>query len=218
VDPEPTTGGGGGSDLRSLAIEITAALDYRGKPPGKRLRQTIEDRLTATLAVGWSVYGLAVLLDISGQDVDYPAAVYAHRLDPAELPPTEPVSAPQPFRGGARGPMPSGADYANLTLEDVLGGGRRDPADGGMWERAMGRAQARMAGVGAGTREHRPYSNPTDDSVYDEPWTIPAPLRPPWCGEPDCSEVDRMREVEDANGFKFAKQCEKCHPDRPRAA
>lgn len=235
VAPDVTDGGGGGSDLRSLAVEITAALDYRGKPPGKRLRQTIEDRLTAALAAGWSVDGLAVVLDISGQDVDYPAAVYAHRLDPDELPPTEPVSAPQPFRGGTRGPMPTAADYANATLETVLGDGRRDTADGGLWERAMGRARDKMAvGARGGTdatvagwdavkrelagREHRPYSNPTDDSVYDEPWTVPAPPRPPWCGELECCETDRMRDVEDDRGFKFAKPCEKCHPDRVRAA
>lgn len=226
VAPEVPDGGGGGSDLRSLAIHIADSLDYRGKPPGKRLRQTIEDRLTAALAAGWSVNGLAVVLDIEGQDVDYPAAVYAHRLDPAELPPTEPVSAPQPFRGGVRGDVLTAAEVEALELEDVLSTTRRDTADGGMWERAMARARGgtddRVAGWGAvarelARREHQPYSNPQDDSICDEPWTVPPP-RPSWCGEPECEPIGRMREYVDASGLKRDVPCPRCHPDRARAA
>lgn len=36
---------------------------------------------------------------------------------------------------------------------------------------------------------------------------------PPWCRDPDCSEIDRQREREDKNGFRINYPCPNCHPD-----
>lgn len=35
---------------------------------------------------------------------------------------------------------------------------------------------------------------------------------PPWCRDPDCSEIDRMRDREDANGYSVVVRCKDCHP------
>lgn len=216
-EPEPTDGGGGGSDLRSTAIHVAASLDYEGKPPTRKQRTVIEDRLLVWLEAGWSMEGLVVILDIAGQQVRHAPTVYALRLDPAEMPAPEPLPAPALSRGGARGRVPSAEEYASLTVEEALFGSARPKAPAKSWAEASANVRQRMAGVGGGAREHQPFRNPVDDSVYDEPFW-PTPPKPPWCGDPDCSETDRMREVEDAAGFKFAKQCPACHPDRASAA
>lgn len=33
-----------------------------------------------------------------------------------------------------------------------------------------------------------------------------------WCGDPDCDEVTRTREVEDRGGLKTLRMCGDCHP------
>lgn len=215
-------GGGGGSldDSRSIAAEIAASLDYRGKVPDKRQRKTITDRLTAALGSGWSVDGLAFYLDLGNASVDSPAAVYAHRLKPGVLPDAEPLPAPAAARGGVRGALPSVAEIEALTLEDVFGPARRDTTDGGMWEQATARARARadgtddrVAGWAALSRDlkrqpHQPYS--------DEAWSTPAIAAEaagiPWCGDVECEPIGRTREHIDSNGFKTDHACEKCHP------
>jgi len=224
VAPDTEEGGGGGSldDSRSTAEEIASALDYRGKTPDKRQRRTIADRLTAALASGWTVDGLALYLDLGTAAVDSPAAVYAHRLKPEVLPDAEPLPAPPAARGGVRGRMPTAEEYANLTVEDILGAGRQEAPAGGMWEQATARARARMGGgtdstvagwaavaADLGRREpHRPYTN--------DVWTTPAnPTEAagiPWCGDVECEPIGRMRERIDSNGYKTDHPCTKCHP------
>lgn len=36
---------------------------------------------------------------------------------------------------------------------------------------------------------------------------------PPWCKDPDCSEIDRMRDVETPEGDRLVVRCKQCHPD-----
>jgi hypothetical protein len=241
VESEPTAepdvtdgGGGGGSDLRSIAEHITASLDYQGQVPDKQQQEALVAALVAALAAGWTMQGLAVYLNLGSYQPDNPVGFYLAKLT-RKLPDTVPAPSPAAARGGVRGPVPTAAEYEALTVADVLGDGH--PAGPPItWAEANANAQRRMAGVGArgGTdatvagwdavkrelagREHRPYSNPVDDSVYDEPWTIPAPPRPPWCGDPGCNETDRMRDGVGADGLPHVYRCPECHPNRARAA
>lgn len=54
--------------------------------------------------------------------------------------------------------------------------------------------------------------------------TKPAPqpkhLRalPDWCQHPDCDELTRLRQVEDANGLRSVRPCPECHPNRKDSA
>ncbi|MER6350585.1 hypothetical protein ABT186_01715 [Streptomyces sp. NPDC001634] len=54
--------------------------------------------------------------------------------------------------------------------------------------------------------------------------TKPAPqpthLRPlpDWCQDPDCDELTRLRQVEDANGLRSLRPCPECHPNRKESA
>jgi hypothetical protein len=200
VESEPTAepdvtdgGGGGGSDLRSIAEHITASLDYQDQVPDKQQQAKLTAAILAALEKGWSTRGLTRYLFLDGYRPDNPVAFYLSKLSPKKLPDMEPAEPSAALsRGGALGRVAS-AEEINATTVDSLFG----------WAQEGG---------------HRPYSNPVDQSVYDEPWTVPAPSQPPWCGELECCETDRMRDVEDDRGFKFAKPCEKCHPDRARAA
>lgn len=219
-------GGGGGSldESRSTAEHIAASLDYRGKPPDKRLRQTIVDRLTAALEAGWTVDGLALYLDLGDAPVRSAAAVYAARLAPDRIPDPEPLPAVQARPGGIRGPLPSAEEIAGLTLDDVFGTGQ-PAAPGGMWEEASARARKRLAGasVGGGTDDrvagwgqiarqlapggHKPYS----DSVWHVP-ADPAAAAIPHCGSFDCDPVSRLRDAQDEKGFAYVAKCPECHP------
>jgi hypothetical protein len=235
VEPDVTDGGGGGgSDLRSIAEHITASLDYCDQVPDKQQQAKVTTALLAALEKGWSMRGLARYLLLDGYRPDNPVAFYLSKLSPKKLPDMEPAeSSAAPFRGGVRGPMPTAAEYEALTVDTALFGDRpAAPAE--TWAEASANARRRMAGVGArsGTdatvagwdavkRElagHKPYSNPEDDSVYDEPWTVPAPSRPPWCGDPGCNETDRMRDGVGGDGLPHVYRCPLCHPDRARAA
>ncbi|MGQ4343521.1 helix-turn-helix domain-containing protein [Streptomyces sp. SAS_275] len=40
------------------------------------------------------------------------------------------------------------------------------------------------------------------------------PTRPPYCGDPDCDEITRLREHEDDNGLRSLYPCPACHPSR----
>jgi hypothetical protein len=50
--------------------------------------------------------------------------------------------------------------------------------------------------------------------------TKPAPqpkhlrVLPDWCQDPDCDELTRLRQVEDANGLRSVHPCPECHPTR----
>ena len=48
----------------------------------------------------------------------------------------------------------------------------------------------------------------------------PQPRRdlPPYCGDIDCDEVTRFREIEDANGLRVSTPCPQCHPNRKKNA
>jgi len=228
ADPEPTapsvsagvTDGGGGSDLRSIAEHITAHLDYRGKPPDKRQRKTIRDRLVAALAAGWTVKGLAVYLDLGDAKVDSPAAVYAHRLRPDVIPDAEPMPAAA-ARGGVFGELPTAAEIEALTVADVFGTSQRDTADGGMWERAAARARQRMGGTPK-LRGHQPFQCPPPSAYTHgfggEPAVPAGGADTPWCGEPDCDPVTRFRDADAGNGLKVSVRCPKCHPASIRDA
>lgn len=41
---------------------------------------------------------------------------------------------------------------------------------------------------------------------------------PAWCKDPDCDEVDRMRQTEDANGLRSLRPCPDCHPSHKDSA
>jgi hypothetical protein len=209
----PDGGGGGGeSPSKEIAEHITAHLDYRGKPPDKRQRQTILDRLTAAIDSGWSVDGLAYYLDLGSAQVDSPAAVYAHRLRPDILPDAEPLPAAAGL-SGIRGALPTAADYEAMTVDSVFGPRRRDTADGGLWERAMARAQARggSAGARSGTAVREPY-RPYSNDVWSQPADPAEAARVPHCGDWDCDPRSRMRDGIDSAGLPCVSQCEKCHP------
>ena len=40
----------------------------------------------------------------------------------------------------------------------------------------------------------------------------------PWCKDPDCDEITRTREIEDARGLRTAAPCPRCHPSRKEPA
>lgn len=217
VEPDVTDGGGGGvSDLRSIAEHITASLNYQDQVPDKQQLQALTAALVAVLEKGWTMEVLAPYLRLGTYRPGNPVAFYLAKLT-KNLPDTVPA-LPSAARGGIRGPMPTAEDYAGVTVDSALfGGGLAASA------RTWGGTDDRVAGWGAvardlARREHQPYSNPQDDSVYDEPWTIPAPPKPPWCGDPECSETDRMRDGQDENGLPHVYRCPECHPDRARAA
>jgi hypothetical protein len=42
--------------------------------------------------------------------------------------------------------------------------------------------------------------------------------RPPYCGDPDCDEITRMRQREDDNGLRSLYPCPNCHPSRKDTA
>lgn len=42
--------------------------------------------------------------------------------------------------------------------------------------------------------------------------------KPPYCGDPDCDEITRLREHEDDNGIRSLYPCPACHPSRKETA
>jgi DNA-binding transcriptional ArsR family regulator len=233
--PEVTDGGGGGggSDLRSLAIHIAASLDYRGKPPTRKIRAEIIDRLVIALEAGWSMDGLVVVLDLTGQTVRYAPAVYRDRLDPEVMRANAAqVTAPAAAaRGGVFGDLSTAAEIEAATVDSLFFGEQPAAGPSASWQEAEARVARRMADTGArggtdGTvagwralrddlaaREpHKPYN--------DDPWHWPAdPVEAAaiqWCGELECDPVMRMRDVEVGRGLKVSAPCEKCHPKAGR--
>lgn len=247
---EAEGGGGEVSESRSIAEQIVAALDYRGQWPDKRLQKTLTDRLTAALDSGWTVEALAGYLNLNGASVDSPAAVYAHRLKPGVLP-APPPQLPPPCDDHAWIP---GADTDPSKRVDPLGdpcpkcnpaavggsgSGQQDTA-GGMWDRAMARAQARtlngtdatvlgwldLAGqsstsdqrvrqaIEAGQRVQRQLGG--HKPYTNEPWVKPADpekaAKIPHCGDPNCDPVTRLKTEPAWDGTLCTSICENCHP------
>lgn len=68
----------------------------------------------------------------------------------------------------------------------------------------------------------------TDLAKHAERSTVPVPGAkptrpaasgmPPWCGDPDCSEVDRMRDREIDTGHFVVVRCPDCHPHARKEA
>lgn len=46
----------------------------------------------------------------------------------------------------------------------------------------------------------------------------PAAEKPPWCGDPDCDEITRTRDVETDTGHFLSAPCPHCHPNRKKTA
>lgn len=44
----------------------------------------------------------------------------------------------------------------------------------------------------------------------------PAAVKPPYCGDPDCDEITRLRQHEDDNGLRSLYPCPACHPNRKK--
>lgn len=42
--------------------------------------------------------------------------------------------------------------------------------------------------------------------------------KPPYCGDPDCDEITRLRQREDGNGLRSVYPCPACHPSRKESA
>lgn len=237
--PEPTEpadaadatedGGGGGSDLRSTAAHIAAALDYLGHVPDKRQLEKVTAAVLGALTAGWSAQGLAVYLNLGTYRPDNPVAFYLSKLSPAKLPP--PGALPAPRKPPAAGHRPFQCPP--------------DSAYGGGFGTGVG-TDAKVAGWAALTRQlaareqqqgYQPFRNPVDQDVYDEPWpmstadkrvaqaaALAAQLQaedaadlPPWCGNYDCDPVTRTRDGRDDNGLPFVYPCVVCHPERAAA-
>jgi hypothetical protein len=111
-------------------------------------------------------------------------------------------------------------------------------ADGGMWDRALARAQARggpsttdarvqaaldlgrqmQAEHDAANRGHQPHRDTYRDHLDHLGRQAAAGARPygwdqvPHCGHLDCDSVTRYRETEDADGLRSLSACPDCHP------
>ncbi|GGK18288.1 hypothetical protein GCM10011583_57720 [Streptomyces camponoticapitis] len=195
-------GGGGDSSFpdTSKAKALVDALDYRGRPPGKKRQQEITALAAAALASGWTEQDLKVYLDLGGAAVQSAAAVYAHRLAPDELPDAQSWQA-------ARRPALKGTDAIVAGWMDIANDLAAE-ADGGMWGRAMGRAKAR-----SGYRPSDPNAVWERMAAQTAAGAAPdgAEGVPP-CGDPDCDPITRTREKEESNGLKSAVPCTRCHP------
>lgn len=225
--PEATNGGGGGNSLRETAIHIAASLDYQGKPPTRKQRQTIEDRLVVFLDAGWTMEDLVIHLDLTGQVIRYAPAVYIDRLDPVELSGRRPsLAAPAPSRGGALGRVATAEEIRAVTLDSLFSDGQSaGPALS--WAEAQANARQRVGvGAGGGTdgnvagwmnlsrdfaakEPHKPYS----DDTWRRPATPEEAARYPWCGDLECHEATRMRDGMGDDGLPNVAQCHKCHPN-----
>ncbi|MFF7331525.1 hypothetical protein [Streptomyces sp. NPDC008150] len=192
--------GGGGGDSHSQeqdpnhtrAAAFVDKLDYRGKAPGKKQRQQLVERTAAALADGWSDNGLMRYLDISDDpSVRTAVGLYLHRLDPEHLP-----EAGQAQAAAVGLPPHCGhpdCDPASRRRETEDANGLRSlhpcpdchpscvPSDRSRAEPVLpgdknfygwmqlaeqfSEPQPQIAANG-----YQPYRNPTDQSVYDEPF------------------------------------------------
>lgn len=209
VEPDVTDGGGGGvSDLRSIAEHITASLDYQDQVPDKQQLQALTAALVAVLEKGWTIQVLAPYLRLGSYRPGNPVAFYLAKLT-KNLPDTVPTPPAAAARGGVRGPMPTAEDYAGTTLDSLFGLAPQSLAGVGAQGGTDGTVAAWMdLSRNLAKQGHQPYSN--------DSWTAPAdPFAAasiPWCGELECDEKSRMRDGVDHNGLPFVYQCEKCHP------
>lgn len=110
-------GGGGGGDASQqeeqnpVAVAFVDALPYGGRRPGAARRRTLIARVSEALAAGWSESALRVQLTSETESAKSLAAVYAHRLDPDELPAPPALFSP---RTGDEG-VPSASLYVKCA-------------------------------------------------------------------------------------------------------
>lgn len=100
VAPGVQEGGGGGDAARSQddteAAVFVDALPYGGRLPGPSQRAHLIGTVTRALGAGWTQQALRGQLTRETGSAKSLAAVYRHRLDPAELPaPTAPLLLPE---------------------------------------------------------------------------------------------------------------------------
>ncbi|MER6183083.1 hypothetical protein [Streptomyces sp. NPDC001652] len=49
-------------------------------------------------------------------------------------------------------------------------------------------------------------------STKRRPSSDPSAAMPPYCGDPDCDEITRLRQRQDDNGLRSVYPCPECHP------
>lgn len=55
-------------------------------------------------------------------------------------------------------------------------------------------------------------------STKPRPSSESSTAKPPYCGDPDCDEITRLRQREDGNGLRSVYPCPECHPSRKDSA
>lgn len=131
-ETETEEGGGGNLDSSedqddndnpiARAEAFVDSLDYRGKRLGQTRRAKLTIRVVAAFKDGWTEAGLMRYLDISDDPtVRDPAAVYAHRLKPDELPDATVVVSPQlpPACWTCLGNSPMAATDLSLRINPI---------------------------------------------------------------------------------------------------
>ncbi|WP_149552923.1 hypothetical protein [Streptomyces marokkonensis] len=178
------------NDTRAAAL--VAKLDYRGKTPDKQQQKQLRALVAAALTAGWTERGLTRYLDISDDlTVRSPAGLYLHRLNPDRLPDVADVEAVTTAEEREISPgLPPVCDscvranpaartnvrWRTRVVDDVhqacpdchptrVAILQQDTADGGMWDRAMARAQARM-GARADAHTADDYASSSVDDLY----------------------------------------------------
>ncbi|MDQ0792023.1 hypothetical protein [Streptomyces sp. B1I3] len=195
-------GGGGGvssSEQNPQAEALVAALDFRGRPPGMKQRRQLVALAAAALDAGWVEQDLKTYLDLGGAAVNSAAAVYAHRLDPGELP--DPVT----FREAARR-LPEGTDAATsgwMAQSRQLGSPEeREHAPAGH------RLPSGRRGYSGPARPNTAWDRIAADAANGV--SPPGAERYKHCGA--CDPITRTREEKDRTGEKKHTPCVGCHP------
>ncbi|MBK6040835.1 hypothetical protein [Streptomyces sp. MBT55] len=229
-----TDGGGvgGSSSFEEITNETQRAqafVDSLPMPGRQARKQQLEDlprRVLAAFQRGWSEGGLYRYLDISDvHDVGSAASLYLYRLRDDQLPDNEAPPALEgtdaivsewmklaqeldPNKGVIQGQVLA-AKFRAEEAERLLPGRHPLPADGGMWDRAMDRANKRMG-----------YSGPArPNSGWDRMAQTARLGLPPegadkyqHCGSVNCDPITRYVEKIDEQGLKQDSPCSKCHP------
>ncbi|MET9073917.1 hypothetical protein ABZX95_17455 [Streptomyces sp. NPDC004232] len=60
--------------------------------------------------------------------------------------------------------------------------------------------------------EEPPVGSPWHPDQQSRSTPNSSPEKPPYCGDPDCDEITRMRQHEDDNGLRSLYPCPDCHP------
>lgn len=109
---------------------------------------------------------------------------------------------------------------------------QQDGADGGMWDRAMDRAQQRMqngdwrgagpdervagwavVGRQLGAKERPKVGRNYSNDVWHQPADPAKAAKIPHCGDPGCDPFTRLKTKPDWTGEPHTSMCGDCHPD-----